>query len=237
VKPAKSVGRIVGVLLLVQLAGLIVPFVMLHPITRGSQVWLANAAASSFQIKTAVFLLFANTALTIGIAVAAWSVVRRHSVQMALWLVALAVIMFTLQAVDNAHVLSMVSLSRQFAEAGGQDEIFQTLAAVAGSTRRWVHYAELLAIDAWMFVLYSVLFRYQLVPRGVAAFALLTVVLHVTGITLPLWLGYRSVTILGASMALGHTVLAVWLMARGFQERPFVTGSGSSNDDDLREPG
>jgi hypothetical protein len=93
--PAKSVGRIVGVLLLVQLAGLIVPFVMLHPITRGSQVWLANAAASSFQIKTAVFLLFANTALTIGIAVAAWSVVRRHSVQMALWLVALAVIMFT----------------------------------------------------------------------------------------------------------------------------------------------
>jgi hypothetical protein len=47
--PAKSVGRIVGVLLLVQLAGLIVPFVMLHPITRGSQVWLANAAASSFQ--------------------------------------------------------------------------------------------------------------------------------------------------------------------------------------------
>jgi hypothetical protein len=88
-----------------------------------------------------------------------------------------------------------------------------------------------------MFVLYSVLFRYQLVPRGVAAFALLTVVLHVTGITLPLWLGYRSVTLLGASMALGHTVLAVWLMARGFQERPFVTGSGSSNDDDLREPG
>jgi Domain of unknown function (DUF4386) len=237
VKPAKSVGRIVGVLLLVQLAGLIVPFVMLHPITRGSQVWLANAAASSFQIKTAVFLLFANTALTIGIAVAAWSVVRRHSVQMALWLVALAVIMFTLQAVDNAHVVSMVSLSQQFAEAGGQDEILQTLAAAAGSTRRWVHYAELLAIDAWMFVLYSVLFRYQLVPRGVAAFALLTVVLHVTGITLPLWLGYRSVTILGASMALGHTVLAVWLMARGFQERPFVTGSGSSNDDDLREPG
>lgn len=41
-----GVGRVIGVLLLVQLAGLIVPFVMLHPITRGSEVWLADAAAS-----------------------------------------------------------------------------------------------------------------------------------------------------------------------------------------------
>src|SRR3972149_6385685 len=97
-KSAKSVGRCIGVLLLVQLAGLIVPFVMLHPITRGSRDWLANAAASSFQIKAAVFLLFANTALTIGIAIAAWPVFRRYGERMALWLVALGVVVFTLQA-------------------------------------------------------------------------------------------------------------------------------------------
>ena len=218
---AKRVGQCIGVLLLVQLAGLIVPFVMLHPITRGSRDWLANAAAGAFQIKAAVFLLFANTALTIGIAIAAWPVFRRYSERMALWTVALAVIMFTLQAVDNAHVLSMVSLSQQFAQAGGPDDVFQTLAAAAGSTRRWVHYSELLAIDAWVFMLYSALFRYALVPRALAVLGLLTVVLHLTGITLPLWLGYASITLLGASMALGHTALAGWLMGRGFEERPF----------------
>jgi hypothetical protein len=217
-KSAKCVGRWIGVLLLVHLAGLIVPFVMLHPVARGSRDWLANAAASSFQIKAAVFLLFANTALTIGIAIAAWPVFRRHSERMALWLVALGVIMFTLQAVDNAHVLSMVSLSQQFAQTGGPADVFQTLAAAAGSTRRWVHYSELLAIDAWILVLYSVFFRFALVPRALAGFALLTVVLHLTGITLPLWLGYPSVTLLGASLALGHTALAVWLMVKGFRE-------------------
>ena len=47
---------------------------------------------------------------------------------------------------------------------------------------------------------------------------LLTVGLHFAGITLPLWLGYSSVTLLGASLALGHTAVAVWLMARGFGE-------------------
>jgi hypothetical protein len=222
---AKNIGRLIGVLLLVQLAGLIVPFVMLHPITTGSRDWLANAAASSFQIKAAVFLLFANTALTIGIAITAWPVFRHYSERMALWLVALGVIMFTLQAVDNAHVLSMVSLSQQFHEAGGPNDVFQTLAAAAGSTRRWVHYSELLAIDAWIVMFYSVLFRVALVPRTLAGFALLTVVLHLTGITLPLWLGYASITLLGASLALGHTALAVWLMAKGLEERPSQSGN------------
>ena len=56
-KSAKSKGRRIGVLLVVQLAGLIVPFVLLHPLTTGSQDYLANAAAASFQIKLAVLSL------------------------------------------------------------------------------------------------------------------------------------------------------------------------------------
>src|SRR5437764_1221928 len=91
---AKSVGRLIGVLLCIQLTGLIVPFVLLHPLTTGPRDFLANAAGASLQIKVAVFLLFANCALTIGIAIAAWPVFRQYSEAMALWLVAVGVIMF-----------------------------------------------------------------------------------------------------------------------------------------------
>lgn len=218
-KSAKSVGRIIGVLLLVQLAGLTVPFVLLLPLTRGPRDFLANAAGNSFQIKVAVFLLFANCAVTIGISIAAFPVFRKYSDAMALLLVAVGVIMFSLQAVDNAHVLSMLSLSQQYAQAGGPDELFQTLAAVVGSTRRWAHYSELLVIDAWILVFYSLLYRFALVPRALAVFGLITVMLHFTGITLPLFLGYRSVTLMGATMALSHIALALWMMAKGFEER------------------
>jgi hypothetical protein len=218
-KSAKNVGRLIGMLLFVQLAGLIVPFVLLHPLTRGSRDYLANAAANSFQIKVAVFLLFANCALTIGITVAAWPVFRQYSEAMALWLVAVSVIMFTLQAVDNAHVLSMLSLSQQYAQAGGPDELFQTLAAVVGSARRWAHFTELLVIDCWIFLLYGILYRFALVPRALAAFGLLTVMLHFTGIPLPGFLGYSIVTLMGVPMALSHTALALWLVAKGFEER------------------
>ena len=218
-KSAKSTGRIIGLMLFVQLAGLIVPFVLLHPLTTGSRDYLANAAAASVQIRVAVFLLFGNCALTIGIAIAAWPVFRQHSERMALSLVAVSVIMFSLQAVDNAHILSMLSLSQQYAQAGGPDELFQTLAAVVGANRRWVHFSELLVIDAWIFVLYSVLYRFALVPRALAAFGLLTVVLHFTGIPLPAFLGYNIVTLMGVPMGLSHIATALWLMARGFAEQ------------------
>ena len=218
-RSAKRAGRIIGILLFVQLAGLIVPFVLLHPLTKGPRDYLANAAGSSFQIKVAVFLLFANCALTIGIAIAAWPVFRQYSERMALWLVAVGVIMFTLQAVDNAHILSMLSLSQQYAEASGPDELFQTLAVVVGSARRWAHYSELLVIDCWIFLLYSILFRFAVAPRTLAAFGLLTVLLHFTAIPLRGLLGYSMVTLLGMPMGLGHLALAVWLMAKGFQGR------------------
>ena len=219
-RSAKSVGRIIGMLLLVQLAGLIVPFVLLHPLTSGPRDFLANAAGASLQIKVAVFLLFANCAITIGIAIAAWPVFRQYSSAMALLLVAVSVIMFSLQAVDNAHVLSMLSLSQQYAQAGGPEELFQALAAVVGSGRKWAHYSELLVIDAWIFLLYSLLYRFTLVPRALAAFGLITVMLHFTGITLPLFLGYRSVTLMGATMAVSHLALVLWLITRGFEEPP-----------------
>lgn len=215
----KSIGRIIGLLLFVQLAGLIVPFVLLHPLTTGPQNYLANAAGASFQIKVAVFLLFANCALTVSITITAWPVFRLYSEALALLLLAVSVIMFSLQAVDNAHVLSMLSLSQQYAQAGGPDDVFQTLAAVVGSTRRWVHYSELLVIDCWIFLLYSILYRFRLVPRALAACGLITVLLHFTAIPLPGFLGYRSVTLLGVPMALSHIALALWLLARGFKER------------------
>jgi len=218
-RPAKSMGRIIGILLLIQLAGLIVPFVLLRPLTTGPTGFLANAAGASFQIKVAVFLLFANCALTVGITIAAFRVFRQYSEAMALWLLAVSVIMFLLQAVDNVHVLSMLSLSQQYAQAGGPPELFQTFAAVVGSTRRWAHYSELLVIDCWIFLLYSLLYRFRLVPRALAVFGLLTVMLHFTGIPLLGFLGYSIVTLMGVPMAFSHIALAIWLLVKGFEDR------------------
>jgi hypothetical protein len=210
-------GRWVGVLSVVQLAGLIVPFAMLHPLAIGA--FLPAAAGAAGQIQAATFLLLANCGLGIAIAIALWPVIQKHSSAMATLLVAIGAIMFTLQAVDNGHIMSMVSLSGRYVDAGGPSEPYQTLAVVAGSARKWVHYWELFAIDAWIFTLHLILFRFALVPRALAGFGLLTVAVHLSSITLPMLLGYPGVMALGAVMALGHLALAGWLIAKGFQDR------------------
>jgi hypothetical protein len=88
----KRVGRLVGVLLLLHLAvGLIVPFIMLHPLV-SPPGFLTSAAGVANQTCTAVLLLFVGSALAIAIASAGWCVFREYSSPMALWLLALAVV-------------------------------------------------------------------------------------------------------------------------------------------------
>lgn len=213
----KSPGRIIGILLFVQLVGLSVPFILMMPIT--SSAFLENAAAIAVQIKVAVFHLFANGAVTIGIAVTAFPLVREHSYRWALWFLAFSIIWFAMQAVDNAHIMTMLSLSQQYAEGGGANAaLYQALGAAVRSSRRWAHYTELLVIDTWFGVFYGLLFRFRMIPRALAGFGLLAVILHTAGITLPMFLGYPSLMPLGFSLALSHLAVGAWLTVKGFEE-------------------
>ena len=219
-KSGKSVGRIVGILLLLHLAlGLTVPFILLHPLVT-EPGFLASAAGIPNQVRAAVLLLFVGSAIAIGIACTAWSVFRQYSSAMALWLLALAVASFALQAVDNAHLLSMLSLSQEYAKAGAaKAELFQTLAVVVASLRKWSHYSFLLVLGSWLFLLYSLLYRFRLVPRALAIFGLLGAVGQIAGVTLRgLW-GLAPETRLAMPLAPAYVALAVWLIVKGFDER------------------
>ncbi len=184
-KSVKSVGRMVGLLLVVHLAAaLMVPFILLDRV-RGSAGFLANAAGSPIQFRTAVLLLFVGSGVAVGIAIAALPVLRRYSSAMALWLLALAVAGFSLQAVDNGALLSILSLSQEYAQADAAGaERYQTLAVVVGSARRWAHYSYLLVAVSWILLLYSVLYRFKLVPRALAAFGLVGSMLQISGVTM-----------------------------------------------------
>ena len=214
---AQHVGRTIGLMLLFQLAGFIAPFAMLHPLM--SADYYATAAEHSFQIKAAVLLFFANGALTVGIAIKAWPIFRRYSEAMAIWLVVLSVVMFVLQAIDSVHIMSMLSLSQQYVESGAAHESFGALATMVRMTRRWAHYPELFAIDFWIMMFQLIVLRFGLVPRILAAFCLLTMVVHFCAVPLPGFLGYRINTIFGVPMGIGLLAMSVWLMVKGFSDR------------------
>jgi hypothetical protein len=220
-KSAKSTGRTVGILLLLQLAaGLMLPFILIRSLVAGSPGFLTTAAENSFQIRAAVLIAFAGGALTVSLGITALPVFRRYGKATALWFLAVCVVSWTLDAVHGATVMSMLSLSQQYVNAGAAETgLYQVVGAVVASARRWAHLTQLLAIGGWIFVFYSSLLRFGLIPRALAALGIIGILLQFTGVTLMMLLGYPVIGEMAMPMLPIQIAVAVWLIVKGFNER------------------
>jgi hypothetical protein len=223
---AKRSGRVIGILLLVQLAaGLMLPFILLRADIIAYPDFLAAAAANSLQVRSAVFIAFVGAALTLSIAIAALPVLRRYSSATALGFLAVCAISCTLDVVHNASVMSMLSLSQRYLDAPAADAgLYRALGAVVASTRKWAHYTQLVAIGAWLFAFYSSLWRFRLVPRALASLGLIGVLLQFTGVTLLTFLGYSQEGRMAMPLGPIHVAVAIWLMVNGFAGDQATTG-------------
>ena len=219
---AQRVARIIGLLLVVHLAtGLIVPYVLLLPLTAPPFGFLEAAARMSAMVRLCVLLLFVGGVIPVVISIVAWPVVRERSYRLGLWLLVLAAVNFTLQIIENAQWLQMLSMSQSYAEAGGVDDpLSRSLATMLRAAWKWPHYSHILVVVGWLFSLYYLLFRTGMVPRALAAIGMLTSVSQFIGITLPAFGGYSMPlpTLFGMPLGVANLILAVWLMFKGFKE-------------------
>lgn len=217
-----NTGRIIGLLVLIHLlTGLVPPYIMLRPLTTPLS-FNANTTANAFQVRLSVMLLFVGGAVTVGVAVAAFPVLRQYSYAIALWILALAIANFSLQCVENAAWMSMFTLSQNYAKAVPADVgVYNLIGAAVRSAWKWVHYTHLLIMVSWMFMLFVALWRSALVPRVLAGLGLLTTLMQITGITLPQFIPYPSPIPIAMGLPLGFVYLAlsVWLMVKGFSEQ------------------
>jgi hypothetical protein len=212
---AKAAGRIIGVLVLLQSVGSgLVNFVLMAPVF-AAPGFLENAAGHAQLVGLSALLGLATGMLWLGIAITPFQVFRQRSHAMALWFVALAVISASLIAVENINVMSMLSLSEAYAKANVADrDLFQALRGVVASARNWTHYMSLIVAGGTLVVLYSVLFRFALVPRALAAFGLAAAALMIIAVAMPLC-GHDIVFPLLMPLGLSQLMLALWLIAKG----------------------
>jgi len=212
----RRAGRIVGVLFLVQMLGSAAVNFGLEAPLFGEPGFLVNAAPHAMQIgASAVFGLILGAIFT-AVAISVFPIVRARSQALALWLLVLGAVGLTLAVVEQASVMSMVSLSRAYtdAAAGARDQ-FQALRVVVASARNWVHFLARVFDGISLFVFYITLFRLTLVPRALATFGVVTSLLQITGVGLPLF-GHAVMFPLLAPMGLAQLALSVWLLTKGF---------------------
>ena len=213
-----TIGRTVGILLLLQLiAALTLPFILSKPITLGSPAFLTAVAEHSFQIRSAVLLSFVGSALTVYLGITVFQIFRIYSKSVALLFLVVCAVSCALDLVQAGTIMSMLSISNEFVNAGAANsERYQVIGVALASARRSAHMMQLLAIGAWMFVFYLSLFRFNLVPRVLAVIGIVGVILQFTGVTLMMLLGYRLIGQMAMPLLPIQITVAVWLMIKGF---------------------
>jgi hypothetical protein len=135
---------------------------------------------------------------------------------MALWMLALGIAGMSLAVVENSAVMSMLSFSQAYANAGAADAAtFEATRVIVASSRNWAHYTHLLAGGSMFLVFYAVLYRFALIPRALAGFGVLAVALQMTAVSMPI-VGFKVSMPMLMPMGLAHLALALWLTIKGF---------------------
>lgn len=215
----RKAAIIIGVLILAQMAGsALVNFFAEAPLFDGAG-FLVNAASHSNQIAVAVFLAIILEATWVAISILAFPVFAERSTRSALAFFAVAIVCLVIGVIENAAVMSMVSASQSYAIATVSDRAqLQLMRGIVASARNWPHFLGRMFDGLAALVFYAVLFRFALVPRVISAFGMIAVASMLTGLSMPFF-GRAVIFPMLAPLGLTQLILAVWLIARGFNER------------------
>lgn len=183
---SRRTAIVIGVLILAQMAGsAVVNFFAEAPLFDGAG-FLINASAHSNQVAVAVFIAIIMEATWVAIAILAFPIIAEYSTRAALSLLAVSILCLTIGVVENAAVMSMVSLSQAYATASPADRAqLETVRVVVASARNWPHYLGRMSDGAAALFLYVALFRFALVPRAIGAIGIIAVASMLTGLAMP----------------------------------------------------
>ena len=211
-------SRWLAALLLSQLVlGPIASFKLVEDTFDGPGGFLVNAAPHAQAVGLAALLSLGLAVLSAAIAVVLWPVVRPRSERLALWLVILAASGIALAGLENAQLMSLVSLSQAYAAAAAPDEaLYQALRGVVGGYRNWAHLVQLLAMGGLLLATYGALFILRLVPRLLAGFGILAALAQMIAVAKPLFGGWVIFPML-LPLGVANLALVVWLLWKGLR--------------------
>lgn len=221
---AKTLGRIVGALLLIKLAlGPVQNFTLMDPVV-AAPGFMVNAAAHPMNLPLAVMIAFALCIVTVAIAAVAWPLFRRVAPALAFAFVAFSLVGVATTLVECMTMMSMQSLSLAFT-AGADPVLYDGLRIVVGKARNWAHYINLMTGGVALFTMFLLMYRARLVPRAICGFGLAAVLAQLYSLGLPFFGGAVDFKLL-APLGLAYLALVVWLLWRGFPEAEQVRSAG-----------
>lgn len=228
----KKAAKIVGILFIIAAVTAVIGLNLYNPILTGPD-YLIKGSEHSKQVITGALMELILVVSAVGTATTMYPFLRKYNETIALWHVCFRLLEAIIITVGVISVLSLLTLSREYAATGAPD----TASFHASGT-------ALKAIHDWTFLLgpnfmlgintmmYSYIFyKSKLVPRFIPILGMTGATLVYMAALLEMFGVIQQVSVWGAILSLpvaaNEMILAVWLIVKGFNE--FALASISAN--------
>ena len=184
--------------------------------------YLSKLAVSDNQVVMTALIEFVWAATGAGIAIGLYPILRLFNPALALGSVAARVVENVFVLIGTLSLLVLLAVSQQsLASGSAAPSSFQATGGALLAVRDWVHgFVALLAFGIGVLMYYYVFYRSRLVPRWLSGLGLVGAVLALVAtvyIGFTQDFGFSTVNnVLHIPIGLQEMVLAVWLIARGF---------------------
>jgi hypothetical protein len=233
----RRIAVVAGMLFIIAtVADLISRVVLLQPIL-GAPADLTKISANEDQVLLGALFLFIGAAAAAGIAIALYPVLRKHNEGLALGSVGFRLIEVVLYMGIVTCLLLLVALSQGSANAGAAtSSAYEVPGALVMAARDSLGEVAVLAFGLGALMYYWVFYRSRLVPRWLSAWGLVAIAsVMVSGLLVMLGLTDPMSTtqiVLALPIFLQEMVLAVWLIAKGFD--PVAIAAEPASEGSLR---
>jgi len=214
---SRRAARSAGLLFLVSYVGFSIGTALLAPTVDPSHD-LATIYPDRTQVVVGVLFEYVNVAAIVGFAVLLYPYLKRHGEGLALGYVACRILEGAAYVVAMVSTLSLITLSKEAAAAGAPDApAYEVARSVALGEGYWATQMATVAFVLGAVVLYSLLYRSQLVPRFISVWGLIAIVLLVAAnIVVPdVSKGFEPAALLYVPVVVNELFLAGWLIVKG----------------------
>jgi len=221
---------IVGILFLSGYVGIFLGDAISGPILN-SPDYLSNIYPNRIRVIIGMLVeVLLNDVPVVGIGVLLFPILKKYSEGVALWYVGNRVIEAVTLIVGTISALSLITISQEYLAAGAAEASgFQASGALALAGRYWA--ADVMTTVFFIIgalILYSILYKSKLVPRFISVWGLISTasliaanVLDVPDVTQ----GFSPGQILYFPIMTSEVLLAVWLIAKGFNPSAIASQS------------
>ncbi|WP_298313383.1 DUF4386 domain-containing protein [uncultured Aquimarina sp.] len=211
----KKLGRVTGVLLIIQMAiGMLINISLLGPLIFTSD-FITKISENTNQVLISILLIIIIKTIGVGVAIMLFSVFKKLHRGFALWYLCLSVILFVIGILDNAIILSLVSFSEEYFKQGvNNTNNLEAIGSILKGTRGWVHMMDLLVSSISLSIFYYLMYMSKFVPRILSILCFFAAILIFINVLLAFF-GTGSMY-LYMPMAISQLMFLVWLIIKGF---------------------